>query len=99
MITGIGIFVLLFATIYYTLEDAYYQFALDFDKQFGFYLDIMKFIISTSGGGIVLVVSATIFRSSDKGPTTSLKVCVTTVQTAAVDTRWSNFYGIPCTRR
>ena len=62
--SGVGVFVCLLAAIWARLEDARYQFATDFDKQLQIYLDITKFILTMAGGGIVLVVSATIFRSS-----------------------------------
>jgi len=62
---GLGVFIALFAIAWARLEDACYQFSKDFDKLLQIYLDIIKFILTMAGGGIVLVVSATIFRSSD----------------------------------
>jgi hypothetical protein len=62
---GVGVFTFLFIASWVSLEDALYQFSDEFEKQVAIYLDIMKFVLSMAGAGIVLVVSATIFRSSD----------------------------------
>jgi hypothetical protein len=67
---GVAVFICLLVGKGISLEDARFQFAKDFDKQLQVYLDITKFILTMAGGGIVLVVSATIFRSS--GERTSL---------------------------
>jgi hypothetical protein len=60
---GIGVFICLFLGIGAKLEDARFQFSPSFDKLLQIYLDVVKFILTMAGGGIVLVVSATIFRS------------------------------------
>jgi Na+/H+-dicarboxylate symporter len=62
---GLGVFLALFVIAWSRLEDASYQFSKEFDKLLQIYLDITKFILTMAGGGIVLVVSATIFRSGD----------------------------------
>ena len=67
---GTGVFICLFIGIGAALEGARYQFSQDFEKLLAIYLDVTKFILSMAAGGIVLVVSATIFRLS--GTTTPL---------------------------
>jgi hypothetical protein len=62
---GVGVFIALFVIVWLRLEDASYQFSKEFDKLLQIYLDITKFILTMAGGGIVLVVSATIFRSNE----------------------------------
>lgn len=65
IMTSVGVFVCLFVGIGASLEDAYYQFSAAFEKLLQIYLEIAKFVLGMAAGGIVVVVSATIFRSTE----------------------------------